>query len=638
MKWNPDFEIAALLVTLVFNIFFCTERRLPLKQNHYFSHILGVEFGVIFCDLIASAISSEYWKYSFFILNITNVIYFLFLILLIIEFFFYTISLTEHAAHLSQKWKMVLQIPFMLTGLAILLTPFTGMIFTVDPVNGYQRGWGYMLLFYMVCFYIFMSIGYITVFHKNVTGRQLISIYMFCILEFSGVVLQIFFFPYILLTNGFSALAIAVIYLSLQNPDFYKNKMTRLFNADAYMEIAKEKIGREEVFTALGIVMDNFPIARKTYGKEHLDLCLKEIAEFLQKMYPQMPSFYFHDGCFVIMDTEGGNFEQIKAEIEQRFEQPWLVENGEIYFSICTALWPRQIVRTSAIEMVDGLQMAMEKATEKGNGICVVIDEELIRQMQYDAQVENALSRALENNLIDVYFQPIYSTAQNKVTAAEALARLYDSELGFISPEEFIVKAEQNGSIMQLGRQVFEKTCQFIQGNDLEALGIDYIEINLSPVQCLREQLAQELMEIAARHAVPMKLVNLEITETATTDVAVIRENMHTLSKNGTTFSLDDYGTGFSNLINILDLPLHIVKIDKSIVWAYFSGARNVLPHVVKMFKSQNLKIVVEGVETQKMADELAQMGCDYEQGFYFSKPVPSETFLKYVRQINCME
>ena len=136
----------------------------------------------------------------------------------------------------------------------------------------------------------------------------------------------------------------------------------------------------------------------------------------------------------------------------------------------------------------------------------------------------------------------------------------------------------------------------------------------------------------------PDETCKSEITETATTDVAVIRENMHTLSKNGTTFSLDDYGTGFSNLINILDLPLHIVKIDKSIVWAYFSGARNVLPHVVKMFKSQNLKIVVEGVETQKMADELAQMGCDYEQGFYFSKPVPSETFLKYVRQINCAE
>jgi EAL domain-containing protein (putative c-di-GMP-specific phosphodiesterase class I) len=277
----------------------------------------------------------------------------------------------------------------------------------------------------------------------------------------------------------------------------------------------------------------------------------------------------------------------------------------------------------------------MDKVSADGTDTCVNVDADMMKRMQRDECVESALGRAVNNDSIEVYFQPIYSNGSRKIRSAEALARLYDPELGFIPPDEFIPKAEQNGSIMQLGRQVFEKTCRFIRDNDLDSLGIDYIEVNLSPVQCLHERLAEELLEAAHEYGISMDRVNLEITETSTMDSDVTGNNMKRLIENGASFSLDDYGTGFSNLINILNLPLRIVKIDKSIVWSYFNDSRDILPHVIRMFRSQKLEILAEGVETEQMADELADMGCDYEQGFYFSKPVPPAEFIRYVKKVN---
>ena len=634
MTWNPDFEIAALLLTVVFNVFYWTQHRLPLYQNHFFSRILGIEVGVIFSDLIASYVSSYGMHYSVLAQNIVNTVYFGLLAILFVEFYFYTVSLTGISGHIPRIWEIILQIPFWLMEAFILSSPISGMVFTIDPVSGYHRGWGYLTIFAFVCTYIVLSVIFITIYRRNVAFGQLISIYTFSLIVFAGAFLQIFFFPYVLMTNGCSALAIAIIYLSLQNPDFYTNNMTGLFNTDAFMEIVKEKISQGEKFSCFGIVMDRYATDRKIYGKEHLDFCMTEIADYLKKLSPSLLTFYFHDGCFVMLDPDGSDFTTLKKEIEERFDRSWKVENGEIYFPIGTVLWPAEIVQDDAAELMDGLQMAMDETAEIGNSH-INITQELVERMRYDGKVETALNRALENDSLEVYFQPIYSNAQGRISAAEALARLYDPELGFISPEEFIPKAEENGSIMQLGRQIFEKTCRFIHTHSLNELKIDYIEINLSPVQCLQEQLAEELTGIAEKYDVSMSRVNLEITETATTDAGAIRENMQQLLEYGTTFSLDDYGTGFSNLVNILRLPLHIVKIDKSIVWSYFSGTGDILPHVIQMFKNQHLEIVAEGVESQKMAEELAGMGCDYEQGFYFSKPVPENDFLNYVRKMN---
>lgn len=635
MIWNPYFEFAALLLTVIINIFYWTQRRLPLYQNRIFSYILATELGVILSDLLASYVCSYHEKYTVAFQYFANMLYFMLLVLMISEFYFYTLSLTGREWDMSRKMKILLRIPFMVTEVLILLSPLKDLIFSVDAENGYRRGRAYFTIAILVSFYVSLSFIYILVYRKAVAMRQLVSICAFCTIIFVGMFLQVFIFPYILIINSCSAIAITIIYLSLQNPDFYINNVTGLFNSDAFMEISRERIGFGKNFSCLGLVVGRYSTARKIYGKEHLDCCMREIGAFLKSVAPEILAFYFNDGCFVLLSREGDDFEGIRMKVAERFESAWKLENGEVFFNINMTVLPEDIRKNSAAEVVDALQEAMDKVSYDGTDTCVNIDADMMKRMERDERIESALGRAVKNDSVEVYFQPIYSNGCRKIRSAEALARLYDPELGFIPPDEFIPKAEQNGSIMQLGRQVFEKTCRFIRDNDLDSLGIDYIEINLSPVQCLQERLADELLDAARKYGISMDRVNLEITETSTMDSDVTGNNMKKLVENGASFSLDDYGTGFSNLINILNLPLGIVKIDKSIVWSYFNDSRDILPHVIRMFRSQKLEILAEGVETEQMANELAAMGCDYEQGFYFSKPVPPAEFIRYVKKVN---
>ena len=132
-----------------------------------------------------------------------------------------------------------------------------------------------------------------------------------------------------------------------------------------------------------------------------------------------------------------------------------------------------------------------------------------------------------------------------------------------------------------------------------------------------------------------LKGLNFEITESSMMDIGLFHNVMQRLINAGSFFSLDDYGTGFSNLINVLSLPFHTVKIDKSIAWAYFQGNDQVLPEIIRMFLNRNLQILVEGVETQEMAQKLIEMQCQLEQGYYFSRPIPEQSFLKYLKDFS---
>lgn len=215
------------------------------------------------------------------------------------------------------------------------------------------------------------------------------------------------------------------------------------------------------------------------------------------------------------------------------------------------------------------------------------------------------------------------------------MIRLNDPELGFISPDEFIPIAEQNGTILQIGKLVFEKVCQMISSSEIWKFGIHYIEVNLSTVQCMQEGLAQELIQIMDQYHVPYFMINLEITETAAYHSREqLLSNMKQLIDKGVSFSLDDYGTGFANMDYIVSFPFKIIKIDKSIVWSAMKTRRAgiVFQHIVQLIKDLNLEIVAEGVETIGHVNVLSAAGVNFLQGYYYSGPVPEETFLGIIK------
>ncbi len=248
--------------------------------------------------------------------------------------------------------------------------------------------------------------------------------------------------------------------------------------------------------------------------------------------------------------------------------------------------------------------------------------------------MEQLIINAIENDWVEVYYQPIYSTEERRFTAAEALMRIKDENGKIIPPGIFIDVAENNGMILRLGELVFEKVCRFIRENQIRQYGLQYIEVNLSVIQCAYEQLADDYIRIMEENSLSPDLINLEITESASVSAKkTLLENMQSLMSYGVRFSLDDFGTGQSNLNYIVDMPVDIVKFDRSMINAYFENgkAKYVMDAAMHMIHGMDLEIVSEGIETKEQYQTMEDLGISYIQGFYFSKPLPEQEFLVFI-------
>ena len=267
----------------------------------------------------------------------------------------------------------------------------------------------------------------------------------------------------------------------------------------------------------------------------------------------------------------------------------------------------------------------------------VLYAAELFKQDRFDManNIDIIIEKALKNNSFKVYYQPIYSVEKGRFSTAEALLRLIDSEYGFVPPDMFIAAAERNGAIHKIGDFVLEEVCRFIASDKFAELGLDYIEINLSVTQCMHADLADKVMSTLKKYNLSPDKINLEITETAVAYAqSIMRQNLDKLSGAGVSFSLDDYGTGYSNMRRMIQLPLKIVKLDKSFVDEQSNPKMWIaIQNTVKMLKDMNMEIVVEGIETQTMAKQFTDLNCDYIQGYYYSKPIPEDDFVEFIRK-----
>ena len=245
------------------------------------------------------------------------------------------------------------------------------------------------------------------------------------------------------------------------------------------------------------------------------------------------------------------------------------------------------------------------------------------------------LEKAIKNEDFEVVYQPIYDVKQNKYTTAEALIRLKNTELGFIKPEEFIPLAEQNGMILKIGNFVFKSVCKFLKETQIWEKGIEYIHINLSVIQCMQEKLYEQLFSIVDYFGIPYKYINLEVTETsANASQDILKNNMKVMLENQMRFSLDDYGTGFSNTASLIEYPFNMIKLDKSLIWDAIKDekARVILKRTINMIKELGMLVIAEGVETKNQVDMVKSLGCDYIQGYFYSYPLTGKDFCIFMQ------
>lgn len=469
--------------------------------------------------------------------------------------------------------------------------------------------------------------------HKEyIYDRQRETVLLWMYIWIAAAVIQALYNQ--LLIVGFaSALCIFLIFIQFENPELYLDRGTGLFNHTAYMRYGEQLYNDNKDFYVMAVIFEN-----PTW--QEMKQNTRNNAE-LQKIYD---TFLTISGADVFKTQENEVLLFFKKEEDKDsawnkiLEQvkPEYVESLNSHPSFYNIIDSRCV--NSPRELLELLRYGSQQKMSAMEGIFHIIDDSTLAQMIAENETTQMIMDALNEDRIVVHYQPIYSVEKGCFTSAEALVRIIDRDGNLIPPAAFIRTAENNGLINEIGKCVFEKVCRFFRESKLDEYGLEYVEVNLSVVQCVNEKLAEDYITIIENAQMSPHCVNLEITESSSLrEKRTMLANMDRMIDYGVNFSLDDFGTGASNLNYIVDMPVKIVKFDRGMIQEYFISdkAKYVMDAAMHMIRGMGLKMVAEGVETEEQYRKMEEMKINFIQGFYFSKPLPEQEFLDFLRQKN---
>ncbi len=638
MIWKFDYIQPVFVCLMVFIVFFISRPRLNLKNDKAFLLFCASQIFVLITDFVSSYFCNNFADYTAISLYIWNILFFLSCIVRNICF----LSIFWFMFDLKKKEKSVIKaVTFSLTAIWLFLTisaPLNGWLFSINAKGAYERGSYYMPIYYSDYLYYIGLSAWLTIKNRhNFSRREFLSSLACFMIIFVGCFVRIMM-PSQLVMNMFFFFTTQILFIVFENPEINLEPRTQLFTAKAFEKFIKEKSSSSFRPVILAIEIKSYDNKRRIYGGKQMDLVLGLVGKFIRESCPRCKSFCLKGDQFLFVCDSHKMAESVKKLLFQRFSQTWSLAYCEMYLGINMFSLDTNLCGSYFSDCPDIISFLFEDFDNHEEGKFIEIDKSIFAKITRNSQIRKILHKALDENLVQVYYQPIVDAKSRKIIAAEALARLYDKEFGTISPAEFIPIAEKNGSIERLDEQVLGKVCQFISSFDIEKHGLKWINVNVSPLQCQNRKLSNRIQGIIDSHSVSATNVHLEITEESFIDSELLERQMKLLIARGYDFSLDDYGTGFSNIMRVKKLPFSNIKIDMQIVREHFALPDIFLPGTVQFFSEKGLSITAEGVETKEMADVLEAMGCNYLQGFYFSKPLPEKTFIRMLKRQHSRE
>jgi diguanylate cyclase (GGDEF)-like protein/PAS domain S-box-containing protein len=411
----------------------------------------------------------------------------------------------------------------------------------------------------------------------------------------------------------------------------------RLF--DQRVEHALERTNKHHTnFGLLYIDLDRFKVINDSLGHNVGDMLLIEVSQKLKRCMRKVDTFSRQGGDEFTILLEGVSKNEA-AEIAERIirtlSKPFVINGNEIFVTPSIGISLHPVDGTDKDELLSKADMAMYQAKKRGRNNFQFYDEVLDKKIYERLELENELRKALDKDEFMIHYQPIIDLSSNKMSGVEALIRWNHSTLGMIPPNRFIPIAEEIGLIIPIGEWVLRNACQQIKKWEQQGLKQISVSVNLSIRQFYQANLISMIANILAETKIDPDHLTVEITESMTMDVETATIILHDLKSLGIKISIDDFGTGYSSLNYLKTFPIDYLKIDQSFVqdMTKSKSDENIATTILLMAHNLGLKVIAEGVETKEQLVLLKSHQCHKAQGYYFSKPVPQEKIIEYVRE-----
>ena len=411
---------------------------------------------------------------------------------------------------------------------------------------------------------------------------------------------------------------------------FRYDRLTRLYSKEFFFQKAQEILVRnpDREYNIICSNIVNFKLYNDTFGIPAGDRLLKNFAAAIEDIQGEdcVAGRYSGDRFVCLQERGRENVQRAVFERSIRSDLPDDLRNVEIkwgVYEITDRFLPMEY-------MCDRAMLAADSIKGHYNQSIAIYDDTLRKKLLREQNITASMESALANNQFIVYFQPKYRASDSRLCGAEALVRWIHPEWGFMSPGEFIPLFEKNGFISKLDQFVWERTCAQIREWQDKGYPPLPVSVNVSRADVFQSDLAESLSNLTKKYGIDPKLLHLEITESAYTENSKqIISMVDQLRARGFIIEMDDFGSGYSSLNMLSQLKLDVLKLDMKFVQSETSQGtdRGVLRLVVEMAHRMNLSVVAEGVETQQQLSRLQEIGCDYVQGYLFSKPIPAADY-----------
>lgn len=419
----------------------------------------------------------------------------------------------------------------------------------------------------------------------------------------------------------------------LPNRTYIKERIQQ----NLYRSAREEKYG----FSVLFLDFDGFKHVNDTYGHGAGDRLLISISKRLKKIVRPLDSIarIGGDEFLILLDgtyTESG-INTIVSRISKNIEKEFVIEDYIIYLSVSIGIEIEKSGNATTDELIQNADIAMYSAKMKGRGQWCFFNETLKKKEQQRWSLENELHRAIKNNELQMYFQPIFNLASGRLFGFESLIRWHHQDRGIILPNDFIPAAEESGYISEITKWVVLKVCEQIKYFDYKYQDLVY-SINITSRDFLINGGISKFVEkiLEKTNCKPTNLA-IEVTEGAIIDsYEQAISQLEKLRERGILIELDDFGTGYSSLSYINNLPLNVVKIDRSFIQAIATdnSSFKIIKSIIHLAHDIGLTVIAEGVEQNEQLNELYTWECDLVQGFLFSEPIAPKNMNAYLENL----
>lgn len=425
--------------------------------------------------------------------------------------------------------------------------------------------------------------------------------------------------------------------------------LTGLYNSHYFIDHMDHVIKRiqssKKCAYVLLIDLDHFKTINDSLGHELGDKVLKEVAERLRDYCKDTHTIARLGGDeFAIISNkfyEGGNCQEnaytFSEELLLKLKETYVIDRHHLYISASIGVNSIGNSSTPARQFIKEADIAMYHAKAQGRDGIILFNDALAKQVEYLLKIERKLYFALENNEIELRYQPQLNRDQ-KIIGCEVLVRWHSPELGLVSPFDFVTISEKTGLIIELGNYIIEEAFKTLRSWELKGLELKQFSVNISVKQFFHSSFLDEVKQLSEKylHEDTRRKIIFEVTETILIeDMYKISLIINKLKHLDFSFSMDDFGTGYSSLSSLREMPIEELKIDRSFV-SYLGERKSdelMITTILSMAKIYDLKTVAEGIETEEQFKFLLEKGCDIFQGYYFSKPLSKDNFELFYKE-----